>query len=646
MLNLDYSKTAAAYAASKENLTALQQKVHEKVLFDSYIDRNDKKIYKTVHRIMNTNDELLYQAFIGKLSLKLPPLRLGNIGDFHADEAKYNAAALITNILVDNGSLKLEKDVERYMTSSGPKFRTTLKFSLGGSKVKDCFKGIEYKPGVCTQKTVGKWKLKAFEKDVLKTLASQPVCISEVCTKELLLKGYSLKTDWNRTVDKHGNKLKEHRLLRKERYDGYADKIMELKHHDKFYLPHKYDSARRMYPEAGSLEGARLHGKLWETLMIDSAVPYELDEVGVDAIKHLIYSTLYGRCTEQEAVDNFSLEDLLNAENIDPMDQDTEEAFGKAILLNKAAKALLDANDGIPTKFMFGFDLTNSGLIMASSSFRSDKMMKAANLGALPEVVDSHTVFIEGMGMDLPRDVGKKIHMSLMHGETLYTSSKVIGEVLGRDVSEDEVKDHLEDTYGKSVDNILAIGDYGSMAFSNEQTELYWTLPDGFKASCRAFYESVPLEIAAVMASHKEGWFGTVITADMPYLETRSGFPVYTRETVVNGVTYEVRQRKRGLFARATHSLDAYVARTVIQAVVEAGYPIMLKHDDYLIPPAALGIVKDAVREALDVLYSSNMYQHIIDEIRANSPYELPELDIELGEARNTIWESENFLMP
>ena len=183
-----------------------------------------------------------------------------------------------------------------------------------------------------------------------------------------------------------------------------------------FYLPMKYCGRDRMYYEAARLDGIRPHGKLWETLMIDAAVPFDLTEEDERVLRHIIYVTLHGRVSVDEANDKFSFEDVLEAQLIDPFEQEDEATFGEAILLNKAYQALTDYQNGNTSRFMFGYDFTNSGLLMSGVSFRSEKMMDAANIGGSDQVVDSHTAFGDAYDIDLDRKDIKSIHMGLMHG--------------------------------------------------------------------------------------------------------------------------------------------------------------------------------------------------------------------------------------
>jgi len=363
-------------------------------------------------------------------------------------------------------------------------------------------------------------------------------------------------------------------------------------------------------------------------------------------LKHIIYVTLHGRVSIDEAHELFSAEDWLEAEMIDPMDQETEEAFGEAIMLNKASQALYDYKNGVKSRFMFGYDFTNSGLLMSGVSFRSEKMMTAGNIYGFGDVVDSHTAFGAAYDLDLSRKDIKSIHMGLMHGSAMNSIANTISDVLGRKVTLDEVLGYNEKAYGKAVINIPKIAEWGTKIVGNEQTTLRWTMPDGFSAASRAHLKGVPVRVYSASGSHKEGYTSHIIVTDMPWIEDSKGFPVYGREVEVGGVVYDVEHKKRGLIASLTHSIDSYMLRHIGNRVIDSGRPMLFKHDDFITPPGALGIVKEAAKQVFHEMYRDNLYQEAINEIAARSPYELEPLELIVDDGADRIGESDNFLMP
>ena len=427
----------------------------------------------------------------------------------------------------------------------------------------------------------------------------------------------------------------------------YVDKIYNhMKRFPKFYLSGFYCGRKRWYYDASRLEGARPQGSLGEVLMIDSAVPFILNEDDAEVLRHIIYVTLHGRTSIENANKKFSDKDLETAINADPLSAEKLGEFDELLLLRKAGEAYRDYLAGEPNHSLFGLDFTNSGLMMAGVSFHSKEMMKAANLGALKTVHDSHTDFGKAYGLPLERDVVKKMHTALLHGGTERALKAEIEAATDLEISTRQIKEANEAAYGDCVRNITTIADWGTMIVGNNQNILRWTMPDGWRASSEASMDNVPVRITVPSARHKELYSTYVITANMPLKHDRNGVPIFSRETVMDGKKYKVKIKTRGLYANITHSIDAFVLRTIVQALHDANEPYLLKHDDFIVRPGARSIVVAAAQEAFDVLYHRNVYQEALEEISAHSPYKPLVPSLYTGDARNTASKSVNFLMP
>lgn len=653
MKKIDYSATLNAYTSYEGPMDYLTRIVHDYVLSDQYLGKpgKAKQVLKGLGKITEANKELLLNDFVGKVRFKIPYLHL-SLEPFEIERAKLIASSLVTNVVIDNGMYSLREQVDKVKVNGQMKFKKFFYIQLGGEPTKDLYRGMHFEPGVVQQTTVGMWSLTGYQREVLSEVASVPYKIWEGCTEELLLKGYSLKEDWNKRhwTDSQGKerKLSEDPILKKKRYRLYSDKIVNhVKRFPKFYLSAKYDHRGRIYYDAAVLDGMRPHGKLWETLMIDSAEPFELTEEDCRVLRHIIYVNIHGRVNFEHAMKNFAMEDLFYAECVDPMEAQDEKEFGKFLLLNKAAKALQQFIDNEPSTFMFGYDFTNSGLMMAGLSFHSKEMMKSANLGNHKTVHDSHTDFGKAYGLELDRDTVKELHTPLLHGSTNKTLVNILNKHLGEDaVDEKLVAEANEKAYGDCVRNISTIADWGTLVVGNRQSVLRWTMPDNFKAASRAYMEGVPVQCYAASARHKEGYNMYVVVSNMPLVEDSNGYPIYDKDTQLDGVSYPVKVHKRGLFADITHANDAYVLRCVVTQLRRAGRPFLLKHDDYIVPPGAMHIVKQAAQGAFGTLYRNNMYKSAMEEIAANSPYDIEVPTLCRGDARNTAVASENFLMP
>lgn len=661
-MNIDYSKTLSAYNGYDGRMEYLTTLVHNYVLSEEYLGMKGKqrRIGIALSKIAEAapvrkkRKELLVQTFIGKMRFKLPAMHLNvKLHPFELERTKLIASSLVTNVLLDSGTLELREETKAMKVNGQRKFKKFLHVQLGGEAVaKDYYKGIHLEPGVVFQQSVGGWNLTAQQREFLAEVSSVPYKVWSECSEELLYHGYSLKEDWNRSKDKDGNRLSEDPILKKRRFLKYADKIVNhVKRFPRYYMSGKYDDRGRFYYDAAVLDGIRPHGKLWETLMIDSAEPFDLTEEDERVLKHIIYVTIHGRTSEEKANDKFTEMDYHRASEANPMEAETEKEFGEALLLYKCVQALDQYNNNEQSTFLFGGDFTNSGLMMAGMSFHSKEMMKAGNLGNHKTVYDSHTEFGDAFGLDLPRDDVKKLHTALLHGGTTKTLQENLAVILANqgyegEVTERMVTDATEKAYGDCVRNIETIADWGTLIVGNRQSVLRWTMPDKHKAASKAHMEGVPVRCYAASARHKEGYTSYVVVSNMPLVEDKNGFPIYDKDTQLDGVPYPVKVKKRGLFANLTHSIDAYVLRCVVAALRAAGRPFLLKHDDYIVPPGAFHIVRQAAQEAFDTLYQTNVYRTALEEIAENSPYELEVPELYMGNAKNTASLSTNFLMP
>lgn len=595
-----------------------------------------KRIEYRLNQVAERYDEVLLTKLAGIMFFKIPKVKLpGFDGDYLEAQGRHYMSILIGHILMDSNAV-LNK-IQHKKNAEG-KWETLTLLYLGGDETKQLLKGVHYKPGVFTQKRVFGLKLQKRDKDRGKKLASIPFQITDVASAELIMHGYKLKADWNLRVDKTGRKLPEDFNTKVERYQGYANLIMDLG--NPFYLEMKYSGSGRMFYLC-QLEGMRPQGKLWETLMIDSAEAYHLDESELGVLKQVIYNTLSGERVTIKAAELFLTDEMVDmALEIDPMEVEEEEAFGEALLLLKAARALRDAQEGLPTHYMFGFDFTNSGLIMAGLSFKSPEMMECGNIHGRYDVVDAHGNFGRAFDLDMSRKDIKKVHMPLLHGATLQGLRKRVHEITGKDISIKEIRQKLVDAYGQCVSNLTDIADWGVQIVDNNQTEFSWSMPDGFTAWHRAYFEAVSMQITVPSAhpDHPSGKTTHRIISDMPYRWNNRG-QSYHMDT---GETPKV----RGLYAAITHAIDAFVLRFIVDNLLEWGRPVLLKHDDYMIHPSDHARLFELAREIFHELFQVNLYQEAINQIAATAVSKPPALTVMTGNADNLIDQSESFLMP
>jgi len=630
----------------------LTLRVHEALLLGHFLNKYNNYLRKTLGKLEVTSNDVLLASFIGKLAVRMPLVVEGKWDDFQKQQQKFLAASLLINILVDSGEYVLEERIKEVDPSSnyGKPYRKDLFLIFDGVEPKkELLRGLETRSGVYYQDKVGSIKLSAEFKGVLHDVGSMAFKLSDVASEELILHGYKLSKNYVSSGDGRG----EDPTLKRERYKSYAALIMnDVAALDKFYLPMKYDSRSRMYYEF-QLEGMRPQGHLWETLMIDAYEPQILSRSAVNHLKHIIYVTRYGRCSLDQALYGWTNSDWVWANNRDPLKATTEKEFGEFILVNKAVQAVADAVDGTPSHYMFGKDLTNSGLMMAGSCFKSAKMLKMANLIQLKTVHDSHTDMQKSYGLDhLTRKDMKKISNPMLHGASIGSMVKNVQLALRENGESDDTVDTItkdfvigknHEAFGLEVDNIFTISSWGASAVSNTQTELYWTTPDGFKAYHRAHMKYCPVVIHTATASVKACFRETKLVSDMPLKQQANGRPLHDKSFIANGSKHAVEVSKTGLHANLTHSFDATLLRRVVNRVVSKGEVCLLKHDDYMVFPDMYDDIIEIGQVFFKEAASVNFYEVAMKDIASNGSTP-PIPDLVIGDCE--VEDSVNYLMP
>ena len=661
------------FKAIESKMDLVTKTVHQLVIEGNFMSSNSRKIETTIQHMIDTAGlEVLDKAFVGKLRHKLPHLPMAGFNKFQKAKAQLIFSAILVQFLIEEEVIRTRDEVKSMINNDGKKIFTKERFLVFNSEVsiKNLLADIEFVPAVLRDKST---KIKAGGKEVkygsaqkamLRGLASHAFKLSDYTSKDILLHGYTLSQGYKSTM---AGKSQEHPILAKRRYLSYANAIMNIRTIGEFYLTNWFDSRNRMYYHL-NLEGIRPQGKLWETLMIDSATPYIINEVGYKHLIHILMVTLEGRMTAIEAMDKFTEQHLITAESIDPLAQTDEDDFGDAILLNKLAMAHEQYMRAEPCNFIFGKDLTNSGVGIAGNSFHSPQMMNAGNYGGTNEAVDSHNMYAKGYG--LARNLIKSAHTGLLHGSTFKTMTEMLRETITTSKLDDHKKIHGEfksrkdleaveasieasldyltpkyvkdaslSSYGAEVLNIDAIASWGGDIIANNDTTLMWTTADGWKAQSTSYMEKVPLTLYIVSSKTKSNYATWNLTSDMPLIVSARGELIYGKE---DGVVV----KKRGLFANITHAVDATLLRHVVNHSIENNYASLYKHDDYMLPLNAFDDIIVIGQDFMQDVRDNNPYQLALEEISANHTTKPAVPMLLKGNAENTISASVNFLMP
>jgi len=165
---------------------------------------------------------------------------------------------------------------------------------------------------------------------------------------------------------------------------------------------------------------------------------------------------------------------------------------------------------GIECHYLFGKDLTNSGLMTAAANFKSSKMITASNLSNDQKVYDSYSIMQDAFGLEgITRKDMKKILTPMLHGASLNSLVKNVqsallkngqSEYTANTVDIDFVMEANEEAFGEEVSNLFTISSWGSSIVNNNRTKLYWKSPDGFKAFHKASLAHCPVTVYAATA--------------------------------------------------------------------------------------------------------------------------------------------------
>lgn len=622
--------------------------VHKMVLEGTFLIDNRQFIIDSVDSIRGSDIEMLYQTFVGKLSCKLRLPLKGNWHIFQQEEAKVIAASVILEVLMSNGEIPCISKSNRWVEDGIPQFSTELMLTLGGVKTtKDMLKGLHTLPGVVMSKQYGTTKLPAGLKSMFRDVSSMPFVLSDMFNKQEMDHFFTLADDWMKSTRSEDVTVKQARILKNSGI--IEDNLSKL---PRYFMSINGDSRLRLYYDF-QLYGARPQGKLFETLMHDAATPKILSVSASNHLKHIIMDVRYHRRTLDKALSKWSEEDYIWARDQDLMTATSQKEIGEMLLVKKAAKALDYYVMGVPCPYIFGKDLTNSGLIMAGNSFKSEEMMTTANMVDPDKAHDSHRDFGNAYKLGISRDDIKRITNALFHGSTTKTISEAVQEALlhvdpeasVEHITEEFITQKNIDTYGIEVLNIPAIAQWGSNIVSNSRTQLSWKTLDGYLVKHEAKIKRCPFKIRVLSTATSSGYREVQFLKTMPLREQANGMPMYGKNDKVHGAKRGAEVKRRGLYANITHSLDATLLRKIVRMLLDKGEIFLLKHDDYMIAPDMYDDVIEVCNRFFDELRTTNYYQDALNQIADYSAYPLEAPELLNGDFYPEV-EAVNFLQP
>ena len=628
---------------------------------DGWYTRNEKFLTDRLKKIIKKTDEVPFEGLVNKIYLKIkgklpsfPKVGLMKY-DYWQKKAGLQAAAWYVQHLLDTDQLGLQSRTTQVWSVEAGSFqpRTYLYFSFGGGFKKGSFDGMHFSaPGEhpLENATSGQFNYRAQEKALLKDMRNAvELRLDPWVSEEYLNFALSLADDWNTDTDKHGNAVAEDPINKQERLKASSEAVMELAGRTWFEEGKFVDSGRFFY--LNYLKGKTLHGKGYEILNVEWAEAFVLDEVAVKAIKHKMYSLIYGEEVPEEfAVANITDDDIAAAKAVDVWASVNQKELARNRGLNKLAQALEDAENGVPSHIMLDLDFTTSGILFSALAFKSPEMAVAVNLIPGREIVSAHMLVADKVGLvGHPKKVVKdNFSMGALNGESLRTSVKNLAK-LGIIVSEDQLMNGMVEAFGECAHNIFNIAKWGVSAVKNEQTVLSWPTGDGFIASHQAKYKSVEVILHVPTMLEERGYHKYTVVTDMPLWKAGDKDTSFLpKVSYVNGRATDLVTKVSGLYANMTHSQDGYVLRCVARYLLQRNIPFVFKHDCFFVPPCYIGILKEAIQVNLDSVYGDNFYMKGMKAIAARIPEhrKVPDLVMYEGDLPNTVYEGTNYLMP
>jgi len=602
--------------------------------FRQFIEMDSEQLVGTLNKMFALEEHL--QVVVGQLAYKLTIRANVKFNQFHNAMIAPIVAFNVLNSLSEIGVIQSQtKVIAEVCEETGKKtWRNQTFLSFGHRQaVNDMYvPGIHTEPTLVQKKTKvrpgGKsLKLNSAEKQFLLSAGSTAMRMIDIDPKQLTV--YMKQSPWYAKVlsgEVNMDKIIANELIRKQ-----VAKFTAVQALDKFYLSMWMDYRTRLYYDLKEL-GFNPHGKTFETSLFELAEPRYITKSGFNSMAYSAVTIIDGRMAHHTAIELF----LANEQHyLDALCTPSDD-MGKDLYNSRLATAIGHYHSETPSHFLLGEDATNGGLQHGGIGFKEAKMMIPSNVGGASTQQDSHGNLQQLLGL-ATRQEAKDIHQPLLHGSSLTTVAKVMGK------SVTDTKAMLSEAYGNSVFNIPAIADWGTQVVDNFNTSLQWTTVDGFKAQSIAYTESVPLTLYAMSSSNKSGYTQIKIHRDMPLIQDRKGNPIYG--AVDTDKSMGKANKLRGLYANITHSIDAAGLRSVVRAVGDLGG--LWKHDNFLVHPNDMEIVREGYKQALLVEFDASLYESAIDQIASKVTVSILKPELTIGTASiELVEQSKYFLAP
>lgn len=237
-------------------------------------------------------------------------------------------------------------------------------------------------------------------------------------------------------------------------------------------------------------------------------------------------SNQYGNGLDKETYETRIAWVKHKADRLEEFQDKAEETF----LFKKAVNAFRQAQAGIPTGHVVGLDCASSGLQLMSAMMGCEKGMALTGLIHPNIRADSYTLITQAMNKKVPVEITRKeAKRAIMTG--LYGSIAAPKEVFG------DLVDTFYETMHEQAPGAMQLLELLRQAWNPEVDRNTWTLPDGYLAM-------VPITETVDKKIH---------IAQLRYTPVVRIQVVAPKETGLS------------LIANCTHSVDAYVLRTLVR---------------------------------------------------------------------------------
>lgn len=605
--------------------------------FRQFIEMDSARLASTLNRMSSFDEHL--QVIVGQLAYKLSVRQNPKFTVFHnhmiAPIVAFNIINSLIEINVIQSQVKAIKEVDGATGKVTWHNQTLVSFGHRAQTNAMYVPGIHTEPTLIQKKTKvrpgGKSvKLNSTEKAFLKKASGTKLRMIDIDPSEVIK--YMKQSPWYLKV--LTGEVNMDKIIADDLVTRQVNKFKAMQALSYFHLSMWIDYRTRLYYDLKEL-GFNPHGKTFETSLYELAEGRFITRTGFEDLAYSAATIIDGRMAHRTAIELFEA----NPEHYLTALRTESDDMGKDLYNSRLAQAIEDYHSETPSHFLLGEDATNGGLQHGGIGFKEPKMMIPANVGGSAHQEDSHGNLQKLLNLPSRQDA-KDVHQPLLHGSSLQTVAKVIGKTLA------DTKTMLTEAYGNSVSNIPTIADWGTQVVDNYQTTLMWTTHDGFKAQSIAYTESVPLVLYALSSSNKSGYTQITIHRDMPLIQDANGQPIYG--AVGEDKSHGKSNKLRGLYANATHSIDATGLRSVISNG-EDGEQLqgLWKHDNFLVHPNDMRRVRAGYKQALLEEHEASLYDSMLEQVAANCIHtpKIPTL-IKGNAPIELIEESHYFLAP